>query len=78
MTTPAYYRTQAQRCRRLAGETHSREFAERLLETADEYLRLADSLESPLPSTPRHVEQPQQQQQQQQQQQIQSDTEKKE
>jgi hypothetical protein len=82
MMTPKYFRDQAARCRRLAGETHSREFAERLLETADEYLRLAENLEiapqgAPLPIQSQRIEQPLQQQQQQQQQ-IQPDDKDKE
>jgi hypothetical protein len=49
MTTPAYFRDHADRCRRLAGETHSRELAELLLKAAGEYLRLAEGMEKMSP-----------------------------
>jgi hypothetical protein len=49
MTTSAYYRAQAERCRRLAGEIHSQEAAERLLKVAEEYERQAADLESKPP-----------------------------
>ena len=74
MTTPAYFRAQAERCQRVAGSTHSRELADLMLKAAAEYLRLAEDAEK-VPSsepTPQHGEQPTTQQQQ-----IQSDTEKK-
>ena len=78
MTTPAYFRAQAERCQRLAKETNARELA--LLKAAGEYLRLADDMQkmssdSPMPPPAQHVEQ---QTQQQKQQQIQPDNEKKE
>jgi hypothetical protein len=50
VNTPAYYRDQAARCRRLAGM-----MAVQLLKIADDYERLADSLEG----TAQHIEQQQ-------------------
>jgi hypothetical protein len=53
MTTPAYFCAQAERCQRLAEETHSSELAGLLLKAAGEYLRLADEMQKMSSDSPK-------------------------
>ena len=46
MSTPAYYRREATRCRELAERSPSTEMAARWREMANEYTKLAESMEA--------------------------------
>ena len=76
MSSAAYYRAEAGRCRKLAATSPEREMAARWRQLASEYDGLADSLENAeRRSPPPIMRAPMQQQQQQQQRTLEPDEE---
>jgi hypothetical protein len=73
MADSEYYRTEARRCRRLAGDARTIETARRWFDLADEYDQLAVSLERGGVPPSQGVPMQQQPMQQQQQQKIEDD-----
>jgi hypothetical protein len=64
MSTAAYYRTEARRCRELAARSPVTDMVRRWLQLAAEYETLADTLDNVAPAPPLRMQpQPMQQQQ---------------